>query len=49
MIASILLGAATIGSSTSLILEGCITAVSVYGICKGVKGVSTKANYSFKH
>lgn len=49
MITSILLGAATIASSTSLILEGCITVVSVYGITKGVKGVSTKANYSFKH
>lgn len=49
MISAILFGVATMASSTSLILEGCITTISVYGICKGVKGVSTKANYSFKH
>ena len=46
---SLILGATALATSTSLVLEGCITTISLYGICKGVSGISTKASYSFKH
>ena len=46
---SLFLGATALVTSTSLVLEGCVTTISLYGICKGISGVSTKASYSFKH
>ena len=46
MLTSILFGAATITSSISLILEGCITAISVYGITKNVLDGKTKTSIS---
>ena len=41
--------AATITSSTSLIIRGCLVCISTYGICKNFNGMTTKANYTFKH
>ena len=44
-----ILGATALATSTSLVLEGGITAITLYGLCRNCSGISTKASYSFKH
>ena len=41
--------AATMSTSTSLIIQSCLVSLSAYGICKNRNGISTKTSYSFKH
>lgn len=45
---SLILGA-TLATSTTLMIEGVATTVSLWGICRGFNGVLTKTSYSFKH